>query len=171
MSDFQMLADTLLANAPALTLAIGTAIAIGLMVVIVIAIFAVQNTTAVNVSFLTLRADSVAASVLVLVSAALGALAMLLCVAVPSLWTFALGIFMVGMSAAVFGLARQSYLTEAVPIEFRARALSTLGGVMRIGLFIGPVVLAVGYELYWQWVRDTPLGAPSAEAEVVAAAT
>src|SRR6476619_7217002 len=36
MSDFQMLADTLLANAPALTLAIGTAIAIGLMVVIVI---------------------------------------------------------------------------------------------------------------------------------------
>ena len=37
-----------------------------------------------------------------------GALAMLLCVVVPSLWTFALGIFMVGMSAAVFGLARQS---------------------------------------------------------------
>src|SRR6185312_14065919 len=36
MSDFQMLADTLLANAPALTLAIGTAIAIGLMAVIVI---------------------------------------------------------------------------------------------------------------------------------------
>ncbi len=71
-----------------------------------------------------------------------GALAMLLCVAVPSLWTFALGIFMVGMSAAVFGLARQSYLTEAVPIEFRARALSTLGGVMRIGLFIGPFLAA-----------------------------
>ena len=71
-----------------------------------------------------------------------GALAMLLCVAVQSLWTFALGIFMVGMSAAVFGLARQSYLTEAVPIEFRARALSTLGGVMRIGLFIGPFLAA-----------------------------
>jgi MFS family permease len=71
-----------------------------------------------------------------------GALAMLLCVVVPSLWTFALGIFMVGMSAAVFGLARQSYLTEAVPIEFRARALSTLGGVMRIGLFIGPFLAA-----------------------------
>jgi MFS family permease len=67
---------------------------------------------------------------------------MLLCVAVPSLWTFALGIFMVGMSAAVFGLAPQSYLTEAVPIEFRARALSTLGGVMRIGLFIGPFLAA-----------------------------
>jgi len=45
---------------------------------IVIAIFAVQNTTAVDVQFLTLRAQSVAVSVLVLVSAALGALAMLL---------------------------------------------------------------------------------------------
>jgi MFS family permease len=42
----------------------------------------------------------------------------------------------------VFGLARQSYLTEAVPIQFRARALSTLGGVMRIGLFIGPFLAA-----------------------------
>ncbi len=71
-----------------------------------------------------------------------GALAMLLCVAVGKLWTFAIGIFMVGMSAAVFGLARQSYLTEVVPVHFRARALSTLGGVMRIGLFIGPFVAA-----------------------------
>ena len=45
---------------------------------------------------------------------------------------------MIGMAAAVFSLARQSYLTEAVPFHYRARALSTLGGVMRIGLFIGP---------------------------------
>lgn len=45
---------------------------------IVIAIFAVQNTTPVAVSFLTLRADAVAVSVLVLISAALGAAAMLL---------------------------------------------------------------------------------------------
>ena len=40
---------------------------------IVIAIFAVQNTTPVAVSFLTFRAEAVAVSVLVLVSAALGA--------------------------------------------------------------------------------------------------
>lgn len=45
---------------------------------IVIAIFAVQNTTPVAVTFLTLRADAVAVSVLVLISAALGAAAMLL---------------------------------------------------------------------------------------------
>ena len=60
----------------------------------------------------------------------------------PSLASFGVGVFMVGMSAAVFGLARQSYLTEAVPFHFRARALSTLGGVMRIGLFVGPFVAA-----------------------------
>ncbi|HEY0583540.1 MAG TPA: lipopolysaccharide assembly protein LapA domain-containing protein [Chloroflexota bacterium] len=45
---------------------------------IVIAVFAVQNTTPVAVTFLTFRADAVAVSVLVLISAALGALAMLL---------------------------------------------------------------------------------------------
>ena len=74
-----------------------------------------------------------------IVGAALwGALAMAVCLLATRLWVFAIGIFMVGMAAAVFGLARQTYLTEAVPIHFRARALSTLGGVMRIGLFIGP---------------------------------
>ena len=45
---------------------------------IVIAIFAVQNTTAVDVQFLTLRAQTVAVSVLVLISAAFGAVVMLL---------------------------------------------------------------------------------------------
>ena len=71
-------------------------------------------------------------------AAAWCALGMLICVVATALWVFAIGVFMVGMAAAVFGLARQSYLTDAVPFHFRARALSTLGGVMRIGLFAGP---------------------------------
>ena len=54
------------------------------------------------------------------------------------LWLLAAAMAVVGMSGSVFGLARQKYLTEAVPMEFRARALSTLGGVNRIGVFIGP---------------------------------
>ncbi len=66
------------------------------------------------------------------------AIAMAICMLVPHLAAFAVGVFMIGMAGAVFGLARQSYLTEAVPFHYRARALSTLGGVMRIGLFIGP---------------------------------
>ncbi|MCQ1952465.1 MFS transporter [Arthrobacter sp. zg-Y238] len=70
------------------------------------------------------------------------ALAMVLAALVPVLAVFALAVFMVGMAGSVFGLARQSYLTEAVPVHFRARALSTLGGVNRIGVFIGPFAAA-----------------------------
>lgn len=58
------------------------------------------------------------------------------------------GAFLIGISASVFMLARQSYLTEAVPIQFRARALSTLGGVMRVGVFIGPFVGAGAIALW-----------------------
>lgn len=71
------------------------------------------------------------------------AVAMAMCAWVDHLGVFAAGAFMIGMSQAVFNLARQSYLTEAVPLAYRARALSMLGGTMRIGLFIGPFVAAV----------------------------
>jgi len=70
------------------------------------------------------------------------AVAVALCAWTRHLGVFAIGCFMVGMSQAVFSLARQSYLTDAVPLAYRARALSTLGGVMRIGMFIGPFVAA-----------------------------
>ncbi len=76
------------------------------------------------------------------------ALAMALCAWTRHLAVFALGGFMVGMSQAVFNLARQSYLTEAVPVEFRARALSTLGGVLRIGMFIGPFASAAAIHRF-----------------------
>ncbi len=94
-----------------------------------------------------------------------GGLAMLLCVLGGNLWAFSAGIFMVGMSSAVFGLARQSYLTEAVPFHYRARALSTLGGVMRIGLFVGPFLAAALIHLmgldgaYWVGIGALVLAA------------
>jgi len=53
-----------------------------------------------------------------------------------------LGAFL-ATSGAVFGLARQAYLTDAIPSRMRARALSTLGGTFRVGLFIGPFIAAV----------------------------
>jgi MFS family permease len=78
-----------------------------------------------------------------LVAAALwSAVATAVCAATHHLGLFAAGAFLIGMAQAVYTLARQSYLTEAVPIEYRARALSTLGGVMRIGMFIGPFIAA-----------------------------
>ena len=57
-----------------------------------------------------------------------------------SLWLLALAIFVTGLAGAVFSLARQAYLTETVPVRMRARALSTLGGTFRVGLFVGPFV-------------------------------
>jgi MFS family permease len=56
-----------------------------------------------------------------------------------SLAGLALAVFAIGLSGSVFGLARQSYLTEAIPLRLRARALSSLGGIFRIGGFIGPL--------------------------------
>ena len=56
----------------------------------------------------------------------------------PNLLLLGTLLFLVGAADAVFGLARQSYLTAVTPPMRRARALSTLGGVHRIGLFIGP---------------------------------
>lgn len=69
-------------------------------------------------------------------------IALLLCVSAASPVMLGIGVFMVGMAQSVFLLARQTYLTDAVPIAIRARALSTLGGVMRIGLFVSPFLSA-----------------------------
>jgi len=56
-----------------------------------------------------------------------------------SLPVLSVAVFAFGLSGSVFGLARQSYITEAIPLKFRARALSSLGGTFRIGGFIGPL--------------------------------
>ncbi|MEJ8812870.1 MFS transporter [Variovorax ureilyticus] len=76
------------------------------------------------------------------------ALGMALCLWTSHLGLFAAGCLMVGMSQAVYNLARQSYMTEAVPIMYRARALSTLGGVMRIGMFAGPFLAAAAVHAF-----------------------
>ena len=73
-------------------------------------------------------------------AAAADAVAALLAVAAPSLFWLMAAVFAMGFTSSVFLVARQSYLMEAVPFEMRARALSTLGGVHRIGLFIGPFI-------------------------------
>lgn len=88
-------------------------------------------------------------------AALLSMCALLICVFAHDLWLFGLGVFLIGAAAAVFNLARQSYLTEAVPPLLRARAMSTLGGVGRIGLFAGPFIGALVIHLaglpgaYW----------------------
>lgn len=56
----------------------------------------------------------------------------------PGLLTLGGAILAIGAAAAVFNLARLSYLTEITPPLRRARVLATLAGVHRIGQFIGP---------------------------------
>lgn len=68
------------------------------------------------------------------------ALALVVCLLAPYVWVLGLGIFTIGLAGAVWMLARQAYITEVVPYELRARALSTLGGANRIGTFVGPFV-------------------------------
>ena len=64
-----------------------------------------------------------------------------------SLTVFTLSVFWVGLSAASFGIARHSFMTNRVPFTFRARALSLLGGVHRLGIFIGPFLGALAVSL------------------------
>lgn len=56
-------------------------------------------------------------------------------------------LLIIGMSNATFYLARQSYLGDVVPVLMRARAMSTLGGSHRIGLFVGPFVGAAAISI------------------------
>jgi len=60
----------------------------------------------------------------------------------PALGVFAASVFLIGFCAAGFGLARHSFMTTRVPLNFRARALSLLGGTFRLGMFVGPFVAA-----------------------------
>ncbi len=83
------------------------------------------------------------------------AVACLLALVAPSLWVLALAVLLMGPSAAIFLLARQSYLTAAAPVHLRARAMSTLGGVTRIGLFIGPLV---GASVVARWGPQAAFG-------------
>jgi len=65
---------------------------------------------------------------------------LIVCAYAPNEWVLAGAVFVTGLSGAMLSLARQSYLTVAVAVEYRARALSTLGGVFRIGSMLGPLM-------------------------------
>lgn len=86
-----------------------------------------------------------------LAAAVLIVAAMSACLVADSVWLLSVGIFCTGLAGAVWGLARQAYLAEVVPFHLRARAMSTLGGVHRIGMFAGPFL---GAGVVSQWGTD-----------------
>ncbi|WP_165063658.1 MFS transporter [Marisediminicola senii] len=60
----------------------------------------------------------------------------------PNEWVLGAAVLVIGIATAVFALARHAFMTTFVPLAYRARALSTLGGTFRLGLFIGPFLAA-----------------------------
>lgn len=61
----------------------------------------------------------------------------------PVLTVLTASVFLIGLCAAAFGLARHAFMTTKVPVAFRARALSLLGGSFRLGMFAGPFIAAL----------------------------
>ncbi len=62
----------------------------------------------------------------------------LLCVLATDKAMLAVGVLLIGLAAAVFGLARHTYLTLTVALSHRARVLSIAAGFARFGLLVGP---------------------------------
>lgn len=53
---------------------------------------------------------------------------------------YMLGIVALSISSNIWSLARQSYVAESVPDTWRARGMSMLGGMLRLGQLIGPAI-------------------------------
>lgn len=75
-------------------------------------------------------------------AALISVLGLIAAILAPAPWLLAIAMLMVGLSTAVFALARHAFMTSFVPLAYRARALSTLGGTFRLGFFIGPFISA-----------------------------
>ena len=86
------------------------------------------------------RAGMIYASLLSIAGLALALVA-------PNPLVLGFAIFLIGLATAIFALARHAFMTSFVPLKYRARALSTLGGSFRLGYFIGPFLAAAVIHL------------------------
>lgn len=69
---------------------------------------------------------------------------------------FAIYVFIAGL---VDNVLKPMLLGRGVDVPMPVVLVGALGGMISggiIGLFIGPVLLAVSYQLFWQWVKDQP---------------
>jgi predicted PurR-regulated permease PerM len=69
---------------------------------------------------------------------------------------FSVYVFIAGLADNVL---KPLLLGRGVAVPMPVVLIGALGGMVSsgvIGLFIGPVMLAVGYQLFWRWVRDQP---------------
>ncbi|HVE07036.1 MAG TPA: AI-2E family transporter [Paraburkholderia sp.] len=73
---------------------------------------------------------------------------------------FSIYVFVAGLADNVL---KPLLLGRGVAVPMPVVLIGALGGMVTggvIGLFIGPVMLAVGYQLFWRWVRDQPQAEP-----------
>jgi MFS family permease len=109
--------------------------------------------------------------VAMLLASALAVLALVGCALATDVATLAAGVLVIGMANSVFLLARQAYLTAITPVLRRARALSALGGVGRIGLLVGPFGGALTVHLWGTagafWLAVATTGVTAAVVAVV----
>jgi MFS family permease len=75
-------------------------------------------------------------------AALLSIIGLAICIVAPNPAVLAVGVVLIGLATATFALARHAFMTSFVPVAYRARALSTLGGTFRAGAFIGPFIAA-----------------------------
>src|SRR5579864_999495 len=69
---------------------------------------------------------------------------------------FSVYVFVAGLADNVL---KPLLLGRGVAVPMPVVLIGALGGMVTggvIGLFVGPVVLAVGYQLFWRWVEDGP---------------
>jgi MFS family permease len=76
----------------------------------------------------------------VLLGSAIGAVGVALSLWAGSPAVLGIGVTLSGIANAVWGLARQAYVVDAVPDAMRARALSAMAGMSRVGVLVGPFV-------------------------------
>jgi len=77
------------------------------------------------------------------VAGVLDAVAMAAAALTDSVAWLAAAVVVSGMAWTTFLISRQGFMIDAVPVAYRARALSALGGTYRIGVFAGPLLGAV----------------------------
>jgi MFS family permease len=78
-----------------------------------------------------------------LIAGLVDAVAMVAAALATTVWQLGLCVAVSGAAWTAFLIARQGYLIEAVPLHWRARAMSLLGGTFRVGVLIGPMVGAL----------------------------
>ncbi|NML34658.1 AI-2E family transporter [Paraburkholderia antibiotica] len=69
---------------------------------------------------------------------------------------FSVYVFVAGLADNVL---KPLLLGRGVAVPMPVVLIGALGGMVTggvIGLFIGPVMLAVGFQLFWRWVKDQP---------------